>query len=146
MPAVRPTAHLVAEVLPPRKLDLKRNWALVKALVMDPRASVQWIFTGRPIIRQLLLYARRKREPAHTIERAAQVMHQPSDSQSHMDHVHVRIFCAPSDRNQGCIDRGPNRLAAESIRVVDTTAPDLPTLSRALSSRLSLRPVLLLGM
>ncbi len=102
-----------------KKLDLVRNWALIKALVTDPQVPVQWIFAGKPIIRLLLSHARRAKEPEELIKRASILLHQPSDSLSHMDHIHLRIFCSLPDRRMGCIDRGPPRWFKKDIKYVD---------------------------
>lgn len=106
-----------------RKFDVARNWALVKALVTDYNVSVQWIFIGRPLARLILRHARALKEPGFIITRAAMVLHQPSDAQSHMDHMHVRIFCSVADRRQGCIDRGPPRWFKKNIKYLDAPLP-----------------------
>ena len=113
----------------PRRLDIARNWSLVKALVTDSQVPVQWIFVGRPIVRMLLSYAKRKREPKYIIERAASVLHQPSDSNTHMDHYHVRIFCSLPDRRLGCVDHGPRRWFKKDIKYIDAPlrSPPLPS-------------------
>jgi penicillin-insensitive murein DD-endopeptidase len=109
--------------VPLRKLDIPRTWAMVRTLLTDPQVSVQWIFIGRPIADLLLQHARRRKEPEHLIEKAMMVMHQPSDAQTHMDHWHLRIFCAPSDRYLGCIDRGPARWLKKDLKYLDTPQP-----------------------
>jgi penicillin-insensitive murein endopeptidase len=121
----------------PATLDLPRTWAMVRALITDPQVSVQWIFVGRPIADLLLQHARRRREPAHILERAAAVMHQPSDAQTHMDHWHVRVFCAASDRSQGCKDRGPARWMKKDLKYVDEPGEPDPPLDVAM---ITLRP------
>lgn len=110
--------------LHPRRFDLARNWALVKALVTDPEVPVQWIFIGRKLNRLLIRYAKRKREPPELIVRALRVMRQPGDASPHTDHFHVRIFCAPSDRKLGCNDRGPSRWFKKTLKYRD--APPYP--------------------
>ena len=102
-----------------KKLDLERNWALVRALVTDPKVPVQWIFIGKPISRLLLAHARRIKEPEALIVRAATLMHQPSDSLSHMDHYHVRIYCSLADRHLGCLDGGPQRWFKKDLKYID---------------------------
>ncbi|MEO8214535.1 MAG: hypothetical protein ABI560_15140, partial [Myxococcales bacterium] len=37
------------------------------------------------------------------------IIRQPSDSEPHDDHMHVRIYCDPNDRALGCSDHGPVR-------------------------------------
>ncbi len=150
-PATQPAASSVtaptgASVVPPpggRKLDVARTWTLVKVLVTDPQVSVQWIFMGRGIAQLLLQHARAKKEPAYVMERAAAVLHQPSDAQSHMDHWHLRVFCSLSDRYQGCIDRGPARWLKKDVKYVDSPPPPGPPLNLA---RLALQPIGLLGL
>ena len=41
--------------------------------------------------------------------RAAFILHEPTDSEPHDDHMHVRLYCDPGDRALGCSDRGPVR-------------------------------------
>jgi len=123
----------------PRKLDIERTWALIRAFVTDPKVSVQWIFIGAPLARLLLLHARKRHEPEYIIERAAAVLHHAN---AHMDHAHVRVFCAPSDRAQGCIDRGPSRWLKKEIKYLDSPALQGADLPVGLT-RLTLRPLLL---
>jgi penicillin-insensitive murein endopeptidase len=69
-------------------------------------------------------------------------MHQPSDAQTHMDHWHLRIFCSPSDRAQGCNDRGPARWLKKDLKYLDTPPLEDPPLNLALA----LRPLGLFGL
>lgn len=110
----------------PQRLDIAAMWTMIKTLVTHPDVQVQWVFIGRPIARLLLAHARRIREPQWLVERAVAVLHQPSDAQSHMDHLHVRIFCPPSDRPLGCIDRGPPRWLKKSIDYAYVARQRLP--------------------
>jgi len=149
LPATQPAARPPppgddpTEPLPVRKLDLDRNWALVRALVLDPKVSVQWVFIGRPISRLLLRHAKRRREPAYIIERAATVMHH---AHAHMDHMHVRIFCAPSDRAFGCVDRGPSRWLKKEIKYIDSPPPPPPRATSDLLARIVVRRLRSLGL
>jgi penicillin-insensitive murein DD-endopeptidase len=94
---------------PPRRFDAARNWLLVRALLEDATAEVQWIFVATPLEERLLAYAQAAGEPPALIEQASLVLHQPLDSSGHNDHFHVRLYCAPGDRALGCQDRGPAR-------------------------------------
>jgi murein endopeptidase len=85
-----------------RRFDAQRNWLLVRALLEDREVEVQWMFISRPLRQLLLEEARRRKEPAHLIKRAEQVLHQPTDSRPHDDHFHVRIRCTPEERASGC--------------------------------------------
>jgi len=93
----------------PRWLDLPRNWALVRALLEDPYAEVQYLFCNKRIRQQLLAHARSIGEDEAIIEQAEALLRQPSDSALHDDHLHLRVHCAADDRAFGCLDRGPMR-------------------------------------
>lgn len=86
-----------------RRFDVRRNWQLVRALLEDQELDVQWMFISRPLRQALLDEARELNEPAALLQRAASVLHQPSDSGPHDDHFHVRIRCTAEERAAGCI-------------------------------------------
>lgn len=86
--------------------DTARNWALVRALVLDD-APVQWIFCADGIKARLLQYAARFERDPRALVRAAYVLHQPSSGNPHRDHFHVRIACTARERALGCVDTGP---------------------------------------
>jgi penicillin-insensitive murein endopeptidase len=83
--------------------DDARNWALVAALVSDPRARVTHIFVAAPLRTRLLAYAERTGAPMSERVRGAELMAQPKGSLPHDDHFHVRIGC-PSGMT-GCIEQ-----------------------------------------
>lgn len=86
--------------------DVARNWLLVRALIENPVAPVQFLFISDALKQMLIDHARAVGEPEHLIQKAGFLLHQPGDSLPHNDHIHVRIYCAPSDRVHGCRDRG----------------------------------------
>lgn len=88
--------------------DVERNLELVTALVTD-EVPVQYIFVAEWLKTKLLDEARRKGLPADTVARLEAVLHQPSDSNPHANHYHVRLFCSVEDRLQGCRNWGPER-------------------------------------
>jgi murein endopeptidase len=94
-------------------LDVPRNWAMVEALLTDPKARVQWLFLDTAIKGMLLEYAiRNKRDPV-VVQQAEKVIVRPKDSSPHNDHVHVRIFCSKRDLNgisstMRCQEYGPD--------------------------------------
>lgn len=92
-----------------RFFDVSRNWALVRALLSEPRIEIQYLFIHQKLKERLLAWAAEQNEDPALIERADALLHQPGDSMPHDDHLHVRIFCAQDDRAQGCVDRGPVR-------------------------------------
>ena len=94
-------------------VDVPRTWLLVRELITAPEAPVQWIFIYEPLARRLLDHAARTGEPEALIARARKTLRQPGDSARHDDHMHVRVYCSPTDRAYGCHDIGPMELLAE---------------------------------
>jgi penicillin-insensitive murein endopeptidase len=87
--------------------DDARNWAFVRALLLDPQARVQWLFVSNGVKARLLRYAA-LHEPNRTATyRAREVLHQPSRGNPHADHFHVRLACDTRERRLGCRDWGP---------------------------------------
>ena len=97
------------------RFDVERTWLLVKTLVEDPDARVQWIFAHRNIEAMLIQWARARGEPGDTIVRAMDVMLQPHPGGPHDDHVHVRTACAPAELVAGCEPTGPTRPWIEAL-------------------------------
>jgi penicillin-insensitive murein DD-endopeptidase len=91
------------------RLDIERTWLLVKSLLEDPDARVQWLFTHRNLEALLVQHARARGDDSETILRALETMQQPSPGGPHDDHVHVRTACAPDEIAQGCEPTGPER-------------------------------------
>lgn len=90
-----------------RQFDVARNWALVAALLRDPRIQVQWLFVAHHIEALLLAEAERGGEDPELVQRAATVLRQPRDSSPHAEHFHLRLYCALEERVEGCLDTGP---------------------------------------
>ncbi len=86
--------------------DTPRNWALIEALVTDTETPVQEIFVAAHVRRRLLRYARGERVDREVIDRADRMLLPPEGVARHDDHFHVRIYCAPRDR-EACEQRGP---------------------------------------
>lgn len=92
------------------RFDVEREWLLVKALLTDPEARVQWLFASRPVRAMLLEWAIARGESGETIARAMDVLAQPAPpAQNHDDHVHVRTACTPGEIARGCEPTGPER-------------------------------------
>ena len=121
---------------PPRRFDAQRNWHLVRALIEDPVADVQWIFVASSLEERLLAYAQAAGEPAVLVSQASEVMHQPLDSAGHNDHFHVRVYCTAPDRALGCRDRGPGRWHKKLLKydrplpIVSVRGPAIPVALR----------------
>jgi penicillin-insensitive murein endopeptidase len=91
------------------RFDVEREWLLVKALLEDPEARVEWMF-GNHIVEALLVeWARARGEPAETILRAELVLLEPHPGGPHDDHIHVRTACSAEEEAQGCETGGPVR-------------------------------------
>jgi len=89
----------------PVKMDVRRTWRFVRALVEDPEALVQRIFIAEHVRTLLMAEATRARAPRFAIERAGDAMCQPSPP--HDDHIHLRLFCTAEDMSAGCRDGYP---------------------------------------
>lgn len=87
--------------------DDARNWAFVRALLLDPDARVQWLFVSNGIKARLLRYAAAHEPESEAVYRARVVLHQPSTGNPHADHFHLRIACGVRERALGCQDWGP---------------------------------------
>ena len=109
------------------RFDVEREWLLVKALVEDPEARVQWLFVSKPVEAMLIDWARARGESGDTIVRAMDTLLQPGPpAQSHDDHIHVRITCDPHEVAAGCEPHGPVRpwVAASDATPSLTAAAD----------------------
>jgi penicillin-insensitive murein DD-endopeptidase len=86
--------------------DTARNWAFVRALLLD-EVPVQWIFCANGLKARLLAHAARHERDREALLRASYVLHEPSRGNPHRDHFHVRIACTAEERASGCVDEGP---------------------------------------
>jgi penicillin-insensitive murein endopeptidase len=91
------------------RLDVEREWLLVKALLEDPEARVQWIFVSDVIEALLTEWAMSRGDSLETIARAEEVMVEPHPGGVHDDHIHVRSACSPQEVACGCELVGPRR-------------------------------------
>ncbi|MBX3229985.1 MAG: penicillin-insensitive murein endopeptidase [Labilithrix sp.] len=91
------------------RFDVERTWLLVKALLEDPEARVQWVFANRKVNALLVEWARARGDSNATIARAIDVMLEPRPGGPHDDHVHVRTACTAAEIIAGCEPTGPPR-------------------------------------
>ncbi len=82
---------------------------MVRAMLSSPGAEVQWIFVHQGLAALILAEAEREGASPEILTRAQALLHQPTDSQPHDDHMHVRLYCDSADRTFGCNDKGPKR-------------------------------------
>ncbi len=114
------------------RFDDGRNWALVTALLTDPRARVTHVFVVSHLRTRLLAYAARVGAPAALRARAAEVMMQPHHALPHDDHFHVRVACPPGSSE--CVEWPVGSLAKLAkkpggalAKAKPPKAPKLPT-------------------
>lgn len=89
-------------------LDVERQWQVVRGLLTDENALVQWLFCATWIEAMLIEYARALGEPDELVWRAQTVLLQPADSLPHDDHLHLRVGCSPEQAVTGCMGGGPH--------------------------------------
>src|SRR5580700_11270808 len=89
------------------RIDLEREWQLIKALVTSREAHVQWLFFARWLEALVIEYARARGEDPELVWYAESVLLQPGDSDVHDDHLHLRIACTPEEGVAGCLGGGP---------------------------------------
>lgn len=91
------------------RFDVDREWLLVKVLIEDPQARVQWIFVSEVVEAMLIEWAVARGDSVETIRRAQAVMLQPGRGGVHDDHIHVRTACTADEMVAGCQSNGPRR-------------------------------------
>lgn len=89
------------------RLDVPRQWELIKALLTSPHIEVQWLFASSVVEALVIEYALSRGDDPEIIWRAENVMLEPADSLPHDDHLHLRIACSPEASVRGCEGGGP---------------------------------------
>jgi penicillin-insensitive murein endopeptidase len=89
------------------RIDVDREWLLLRSLLTSPEIGVQFMFVCHEIEALLIDHARALGEPDSLVWQAETVMLEPSDSLRHDDHVHLRIACSPEEAVAGCSGGGP---------------------------------------
>jgi murein endopeptidase len=88
------------------RLDLKRNWGLLKVMMTSTEAELEYFIVAPYIETMLLDYARSIGEDPETIRRASLMMMLPGYAKVHDNHIHVRVLCTPSDWAEKCVNGG----------------------------------------
>lgn len=91
------------------RFDVAREWLLVKALLLDTDARVEWIFASKVVEALLVEWAQARGETSDTILRVEAVMVEPQPGGTHDDHIHIRTACSPEEEASGCETGGPGR-------------------------------------
>ncbi len=91
------------------RFDVEREWILVRALLEDPEARIQWMFANHAIEALLVEWARARGETTELVWRAEVVLLEPHPGGDHDDHIHVRSACSDDDVAHGCEPSGPER-------------------------------------
>ena len=89
------------------RLDVPRQWELIKALLTSPHIEVQWLFASGVVEALVIEYALSRGDDPEIIWRAENVMLEPADSLPHDDHLHLRIACSLEEAQAGCSGGGP---------------------------------------
>jgi penicillin-insensitive murein endopeptidase len=105
------------------RFDVEREWLLVKALLLDPEARVEWMFANKIIEALLLEWAGARFESPDLLRRLEVVMLEPQPGGPHDDHIHVRTACSPEEEATGCETGGPVRPWLSSPAPGDDDAP-----------------------
>ena len=91
------------------RFDVEREWLLVKALLTDDDARIQWAFASRTVEALLIDWAQARGESGEIMLRAQEALLQPVPGGVHDDHIHIRTQCAPDEVLAGCEPTGPTR-------------------------------------
>jgi penicillin-insensitive murein endopeptidase len=91
------------------RFDVEREWLLVRALLEDPDARIEWMFANHVVEALLIEWARARGEPDDLVLHAETVLLEPHPGGPHDDHIHVRTACSPEEEAQGCETGGPIR-------------------------------------
>jgi penicillin-insensitive murein endopeptidase len=91
------------------RFDVEREWLLVRALLEDPDARIEWMFASHVIEALLIEWARARGDASDTILRAETVLLEPHPGGAHDDHIHVRAACSADEETLGCETGGPVR-------------------------------------
>ena len=89
------------------RIDVARQWLVIKKLLTDPEIAVQFLFISQPLEALVSDYARARGEALELVYHAQTVMLQPRDSLPHDDHLHLRVACSPEEAQTGCSGGGP---------------------------------------
>jgi penicillin-insensitive murein endopeptidase len=128
------------------RFDDARNFALISALVNDPRARVTHIFIVNHLRTRLLAYGARVGASPALRQRIAEVLMQPRHALPHDDHFHVRVACPWSSGK--CIESAVSHVAAKksppssikAVKIKTKTKLPKPPIKKLVRARSTGRP------
>jgi penicillin-insensitive murein endopeptidase len=88
------------------RFDPERNLDLVLLLANDSKTPVQVIFVADWLKDILMAEATKRKLGVQILAKLQTLLRQPSDSNPHHHHYHLRIYCSKEDRRHGCLERG----------------------------------------
>jgi penicillin-insensitive murein DD-endopeptidase len=91
------------------RFDVEREWLLVRALILDPEARVEWMFSNHVIEALLTEWAIARGESNDVVMRAELLLFEPHPGGPHDDHIHIRTACSVEEEVAGCETGGPER-------------------------------------
>jgi penicillin-insensitive murein DD-endopeptidase len=106
------------------RLDVARQWLLIKALLSSEQIEVQWLYSSSVVEALVIDHATARGDTPELITRAEVVMVEPADGLPHDDHMHLRIACSPESRVRGCEGGGPHWSWLGMPPWLDAEAPD----------------------
>lgn len=114
------------------RFDVAREWILVRTLLLDRDARVQWLFCNHNVKAILLDWATARGESGELLRRADETLHEPKPGGLHDDHIHVRTECSPDEVASGCEVWGPHRAWLTPTEPAPTKLPSDAELAREL--------------
>jgi penicillin-insensitive murein endopeptidase len=91
----------------PVRLDVARQWQLIKALLSSDQLEVQWLYASLVVEELVIGHAMAEDDDPELVWRAQTVLLEPLDALPHDDHLHLRIACPPGAAVRGCEGGGP---------------------------------------
>lgn len=81
------------------RFDDARNWSLIEAWLKDEQADVLQIYVADHLEKRLIAEAMRSGAPPALIQRARDVLFQPTRGLPHDNHFHLRIACPRTQKD-----------------------------------------------
>ena len=106
------------------RFDDARNWELVASMLVSSRATVRMIFVSGPLKIRLMKEAAARGASKELSEKLMTTLMQPGNSTAHDDHFHVRVACAPRQKDVCYDDSRPGAPKKTHASPTDDTSDD----------------------